>query len=306
MEFNEHIPVGTVEKDSIERPEPLPFKPLSSMTPGERARQRRQRDAFLDKLEEEERQEELRERMIQEQEGTTIQKLRRDAKKLQVEEMNALLDRTPGERIASPVKGSPKLGPAWVTKVTDAEDLRLKAEANWKASGMSGAGKGKGKSVSFAEVVEDEEGEKNSLKGPNPHQGSQRPIMKYEIVERMPSKLPSNSLSSIQSLAPKKAVTLMTGSDSDDESIVDPLGDESDYELLLGEDAEDNEVGIDEALHQREIALRYYQLRQNLDTGSKEDQWDRPVCRIHAHLSIHSHISPASGGSSRCYIGHPT
>lgn len=306
MEFNEHIPVGTVEKDTIERPEPLPFKPLSSMTPGERAQQRRQRDAFLDKLEEEERQEELRERMIQEQEGTTIQKLRRDAKKLQAEEMKALLDGTPGERIASPVKGSPKPGPAWVTKVTDAEDLRLKAEANWKASGMSGAGKGKGKSVSFAGVVVDEEGEEDSLKGPNPRQGSQRPIMKYEIVERVPSKLPSNSSSSIPSLAPKKAVTLVTGSDSDDESNVDPLGDESDYELLLGEDAEDNEVDIDEALHQREIALRYHQLRQNLDTGSKGDQWDRPVCRIHAHLPIHSHTSPASGGDPRCYIGHPT
>jgi hypothetical protein len=146
-------------------------------------------------LEEEERQEELRERMIQEREGTTTQKLRKDAKKLQEEEVKALLDRAPGERVASPAKESAKPTPVWVTKVTDAEDLRLKAEANWKASGKSGVGKGKGKSVSFAGDVKDEEEEENSPKGPKPRQGSQRPTMKYEIVERMPSKPPSNSLS---------------------------------------------------------------------------------------------------------------
>ena len=305
MEFDEHIPVETIEEDSIKRPEPLPFKPIASMTPGERARRRQQRDAFLDTLEEEERQEELRERMMQEQKVTTIQKLRRDAKKLQEEEVKALLDRTPGERVASPTKGSAKLGPVWVTKVTDAEDLRLKSEANWKPSSTSGVEKAKKKSVSFAGVVEDEEEADNSPRGPNPRQGSQRPTMKYEIVERMPSKPPSNSLSSIRSLAPKKAVTLATGPDSDDDSDVDPSGDESDHEPPPGEDVEDNEVDIDEALHQREIALRYYQLRQNLDPGSKVDEWDRPVCRVHTYLSIHSHTPFASGGGSRCYIGRP-
>jgi hypothetical protein len=305
MEFDEPIPVGTIEKDPIERPEPLPLKPFSSMTPGERAEQKRQRDAFLDMLEEEERQEELRESTIQEHQGTAIQKLRRDAKKLQEEEVKALLDRTPGERIASPAKGNAKLEPGWVTKITDSEGLKVKAEANCQANGMSGVGKGKGKRVSFAGVIGKEEEEENSPKGPKPRQGSQRPIMKYEIVERIPSKPSSHSLSSIRSLAPKNAVTLVTGSDSDDESNVDPLGDESDHELLLGEDTEDNEVGIDEALHQREIALRYHQLRQNLGTGPKGDEWDRPVCRIHAHLSIHSHASPTSGSGPRCYIGHP-
>jgi len=297
MEFNEHIPLGTIEESSIERPEPLSFKPFSSMTPGKRAELRQQRDAFLDKLEEEERQEELRERTMQGQEGTAIHKLRRDAKKLQEEEVKALLDRVPGERIASPAKSSAKLGPAWMTKVTDAEDLRLKSEANWKASGMSGVGKGKEKRVSFAGVVEDEEEAKNLPKVPKPRQGSQRPTMKYEIVERMPSKPPSNSLSSTRPLAP---VTLVTGPDSDDDSDVGPLGDESDHEPPLGEDedVEDNEVGMDEALHQREIALRYYQLRQNLDTGPKQDEWDRPVCRIHAHFSIHSRTLFDSGGGS--------
>lgn len=307
MEFDEHIPLGTIEEDSIEGPEPLSFKPFSSMTPGERAERRRQRDAFLDMLEEEERQGELRERTMQGQEGTAIQKLRRDAKKLQEEEVKALLDREPGERIASPAKASAKPGPAWVTKVTDAEDLRLKAEANWKASGMSGVGKGKGKRVSFAGVAEDEEEAKNSPKIPRPRQGSQRPTMKYEIVERMPSKPPSNYLSSTRPLAPKEAVTLVTGPDSDDDSDVGRLGDESDHEPPLGEDenVENNEAGIDEALHQREIALRYYQLRQNLDTGPKGDEWDRPVCRIHAHLYIRSHILFDPGGGSRCYIGRP-
>ena len=295
MEFNEHIPVGTIEAASTERPEPLPFKPPSSMTPEERAERRRQRDAFLDTLEEEERQEELQERMKQEQEGTTIQKLRRDAKKLQEEEVKALLDQAPGERIASQAEGSVKPTPVWMTKVTDAEDLRLKAEADWKAKGKSGAGKGKGKSVSFAGIVEDKEEEEDLPKGPRPPQGSKRLTMKYEIVERMPPKPPSNSLSSIQSLAPKKAVTLVTGPDSDDESDLDLGGDESDHELP--EDGEDSEVGIDEALHQREIALRYYQLRQSLDTGPKEDEWDRPVRRTHVHLSMHSHISLASGGT---------
>jgi len=305
MEFDEHIPVGTIEKGSIERPEPLPYKPLSSMTPGERVEQRRQRDAFLDMLEEEERQAELRERTMQEQEGTTIQKLRKDAKKLQEEEVKALLDRTPGERTASPVKGDAILGPDWMTKVTDVEDPKFKTEADRKPSGLSGAGKKKGKSVSFAEVVEDEEEEENSPKGPKQRHGPQRPVMKYEIVERVPPKPPSNSLSSMRSLAPKKAVTLVTGSDSDDESSVDPLGDESDHELLLDEDAEDNEVDLDEALHQREIALRYHQLRQNLETGSKGDEWDRPVCHIHIHPPIHSHTHTTSGGGSRRYTGHP-
>jgi len=300
MEFNEHIPVGTIEEDPIERPEPLPFKPPSSMTLEER---RRQRDAFLDMLEEEERQEELRERMMQEQESTAIQKLRRDAKKLQEEEVKALLDQAPGERIASPAEGT---APVWVTKVTD---VRLKAEENWKARGTSGIGKGTGKSVSFAGGTKGEEEEEYSPKGPKRRQGLQRPTMKYEIVERMPPKPPSKTLSSIGSLAPKTAVTLVTGPDSDDESDVDHLGDESDHrsdhEPPLGEDTEDNEGGIDEALHQREIALRYYQLRQNLDTGSKGDKWDRAVCRIHAHLSVHSRISLGSGSGSRCYIGRP-
>jgi hypothetical protein len=84
----------------------------------------------------------------------------------------------------------------------------------------------------------------------------------------------------------------VTGADSDDESDVDPWGDESDHELPLGEDAEDNEVGIDEALHQREIALRYYQLRQNLGTGSRErrmGQTGMPYSRI----PFHTHAYPS-------------
>jgi len=287
MDFNEHVPGGIIEEDSIERPEPLPFKSPSAMTLEGRAEQRRQRDAFLDMVEEEERQEELRERMKQEQEGTTIQKLRRDTKELREEEAKGLLDRVPGERIASRAEGSANATPLWMTKVTDAEDLRVKAEANWKASGKSGAGKGKGKSVSFAGVAEGEEEEENSPKGPKPLQGSRLPTMKYEVVERMRSKPPSNSLSPTQPLLPTKALTLVTGPDSDDESDVDPGHDESEDELPLGEDAEDSEVGIDEALHQREIALRYYQLRQNLGTSSNKDEWDRPVWRSRAHLSIH-------------------
>jgi hypothetical protein len=290
MEVNEHIPVGTTGGDPLERPESLPLRPLSSMTPEERTELRRQRDAFLDMLEAEERQEELRERMKQEQEDTTIQRLRRDAKGLQEDEVNALLDRAPGERVVSPAEGSAKPTPTWMTKVTDAEDLRLRAEANWNASGKSGVGKGKGKSVSFAETIEDGEKEESSLNGPRPRQGSQRPTMKYEIMERMPHKPPSNSLSPIRSLSPKKEVILVTGSDSDDESDVDPGGDESDYELPRDDDAEDSEVGIDEALHQREIALRYYQLRQNLGTGPKEDEWDRQVCHAHAHLPTLTYI----------------
>lgn len=291
VDFNEHLPVGTLEEASSEQPEPLLLKP-PSMTPEERAERRRQRDAFLDMLEDEERQEELQERTKQEQDGTTIQKLRRDAKKLQEEEVNALLDQAPGERIASRAEGSAKPALIWMTKVTDAEDLRLKAEADWKAKGKSGEGKGKGKSVSFAGIVEDKE-EEDFPKGPNPLQGSKRRTMKDEIVERMPPKRPSNPLSSP---TPKKAVTLVTGPDSDDESDLDLGGDGSDQELP--EDAEDSEVGIDEALHQREIALRYHQLRQRLDTGSKEDGWDKPVRCTRANLSIHSCISFAPGSTT--------
>ena len=299
MEFNEHIPVGTIEEASSERPEPLPLKLPSPMTPEERAKRRRQRDAFLDMLEAEERQEELQERRKQEQEGTTIQKLRRDAKKMQEEEGTTIQklrrdakkmqeEEVEALRIASRVEGSAKPTPVWMTKVTDAEDLRLKVEADWKAKRKSGIGKGKGKNVSFAEIVEDKEEKGDLPKGPNPLQGSKRLTMKYEIVERVPPKPPSNSLSSMQSLALKQAVTMVTGPDSDDESDLDLGRDESDHELP--EDAEVSEVGIDGALHQREIALRYYQLRQNLDTGSKEDEWDRPVRRTRAHLSILRHI----------------
>lgn len=302
MEFNEHIPMGTI---GVERPEHLPSKPLSNMTPEEFSERRRQRDAFLDMLEEEERQEELRERTKQEQEGTTIQKLKRDAKKLQEEKVKVLLDQAPRERIASPAEGSTKPTPIRTTKVADAEDLRLKAEVNWKASRKSGVGKGGGKRVSFAGVVQDEEEEESAPKRPEALQSSQRPTMKYEIVERMPPIPPSDSLSSVRSLAQKKEVTLVTGPGSDDESDVDPGEDESDRELPLDEDAEDDKVGVDEALHQREIALRYYQLRQHLDTGSREDEWDRAVCRTHTQLSTYSRISFASGGASRCYIGHP-
>ena len=291
VEVNEHIPVGTLEEASSERPEPLPLKP-PPMTPEERAERRRQRDAFLDMLEEEERQEELQERMKHEEEGTTIQKLRREAKKLQEEEVNALLDQAPGERIASRAEGSAKPALVWMTKVTDAEDLRLKAEANWKAKGKDGEEKGKGKSVSFAGIAEDNE-EEDLPKGPNPLQGSKRRTMKDEIVERMPPKPRSNSLSSP---TPKKAVTLVTGPDSDDESDLDLGGDESDQGQP--EDAEDSEVGMDEALHQREIAIRYHQLRQRLDTGSKEDGWDRPVRCSRAILSIHSCIPFAPGSTT--------
>ena len=299
MEFNEHLPAGTIEEDTIVRPGHLSLKPLISMTPEERAERRRQRDAFLDMLEEEERQEELREDMAQEQKGTIIQNLRRDTKKLQEEEGGkALLDRAPGERVASPSEENANPTPVLATKVANVEDMRLKAETNWKASDKSGVGKGKGKSVSFVGVEEGEKDE-DSAEGPKPLRGSRRPTMKSEIVERMPPRLPSTSSSSTQSLKLKGDVKLVTGPDSDDES------NGSDQGQPLGEDAEDNEVDMDEALHQREIALRYYQLRQKLDIGSKEDEWDRPVCRTHAQLSMHSCIHLSSGGASQCYIGCP-
>ncbi|KAG8834442.1 autophagy protein atg9 [Serendipita sp. 399] len=143
------------------------------------------------------------------------------------------------------------------------------------------------KSVSFAQDAKGRE-ESHSLWG-DVRQGRLRGLksgqgtMKLEIVERMPSNT---------STSPSTRRI-----DSDDEDEEDEDGESVEHE---SEGDDSDAIDFDEAMEQREVALRYHELRQSLGKGpqegplggpidgGKDDEWDQENVPLEASLAEQS------------------
>lgn len=287
MEFTEPV---TDYRPSDFIPPPPELVPMPKTEEG-KAAFRKARDAFLDALEEEERQDEERSRKAGESE---FMKAIRIAKE-RVEEV----------RTESNTRNN--------SKPTDSV-----SEATSLASEQAKAGPKTKKTVSFVETDET-----SNTKGPiapgwgSIQQGRLRTaagvksgsgVMKLQIIERVPAQT-------------SESTTIKT-TDSDDEDsgddrrtaeglersaeaamddLVDPEGkllpSSSEGEVSQEESDEKDEADIDDAIHHREVALRYHELRHSLGKGPQsgalggpiesmqsDDEWDQENVPLEAHL----------------------
>lgn len=239
MEFNEHLPPE--EAESVPVVEPLPVKPISSLTPHEREAAKRARDALLDELEAEEAEAEERERQREQATPSVVQKLRKDVKKIEPDDAVRILAAIGNSKVPLPASPSEESQePSSTGALTNGS-----SEATRQLERPTEPQKKKG--VSFAPDTKTEASTSPPVIRAQLRPGSKPITMKRDIIERFPTG-PQNG----------KAQLL----DSDDE--------------------DDAPEDIDSLMHQREIALRYHELRDRLGPPV-EDDWDKPVS---------SHIGP--------------
>lgn len=251
-------------------------------TEEERRARRKERDAFLDTLEQEEKEQEEREREAD----------NKHEKGDETEFMKAV--RIARERTREIRTGMNTQANA-ASSSRDLEDEGSKVEEGNKVMATKD-GKAK-KSVSFAGIGgEDSLGDgvapaktgdvqMAKLRKSTPGPKSAGSVMKMEIVERMPP-----------AISPK-AVTISTKEQDSDDDDDDGSGDsedvmESDISHESGQildEGDEGEIFMDDAMQQREIALRYHELRQSLGTGPeggalggfvdarRRDKWDQEV-----------------------------
>jgi hypothetical protein len=236
-------------------------------TEEERIARRKERDAFLDALEEEERLEQARQR--EEENETEFMRAVRKAREMVAEirmEQNTNAN-TDSNRRKKPHTRQQQ------SDESEEDEISTKTAPNKKGNLPK-------KTVSFATIPpEDPRSEQTETpQWGDVQQGRLRnipgiksgsDIMKLTIVERHPS--------TSKSLSPSAS------KDSDDEE--EKEDEESEPEVE--QDSEDEEIDIDEAMHHREIALRYHDLRQTLGTGphggalggptENSDEWDQEV-----------------------------
>jgi hypothetical protein len=284
------LPSSTVVADAV-----LSQTPLS---PQARERERAELDAFFDLMEEEEAEEEARAAMRERQREREEHEQRKAhaAKEL--------------ERIRAAKSVQKKMGQALLRGLGDPTQITPGAPAEKEK------GKGKGKKVAFAEGTADEKPVASSsrvLDAPAP--GKFRPAdqghpMKFKVVERVLTKAPP---------VPHITATLTAApeGDSDDESAVatseDSVGGARDSlptsDASDGDDDEPpvdpvlaDEIDFDQAMHQREVALAYYEKRAVVgqDTARAmaahthvpgEDEWDQSVRRV----SVSTHSGACAG-----------
>ena len=274
----EGLPIFDITEPVDDKPsqstEPLPtsiideghFTALSSLPPSARARRNDQVKRILDYLEEEERQEELKEKQREFQERSDMlqkQRLQEAEDKANIKATKELQKKM-GRALLQ------NIGKAKEKERQEQEAQRLLDEAADKARSPSL----KKKTVAFVDTLDSSE---NDTVDPEPPdwgdvtlarlRASKRPTllsqslldrhpMKMSVVERFPSGPPA---------LPNSPLPRQNFSDSDDES--DPAP-ESDSETAA-EDEEDSEsivieqdeVDLDYAQHQRQIALEYHKKR---------------------------------------------
>jgi hypothetical protein len=249
--------------------EPPPLRPLPK-TEEERIARRRERDAFLDALELEERLQEEKERddgALADGQETEFMKAVRIAKE-RAQEIRTGLNTRANAATAS-MDGESDSGES----VPAGNSMNKGPKSNQK------------KSVSFA-MVESEEnitaakwGDVQMAKLRKPTLAAEKVrsgdgIMKLEIIERMPSASTS------------RAVSFSSQQQDSDDSDEDEEESEED-EAVDANNEEDDDPSMQDAMLQREIALRYHQLRQSLGAGptggalggpvDPKDAWDQEV-----------------------------
>ena len=255
-----------------------PFTPLSSLPPAARARRNDQVKRILDYLEEEERQEELKEKQREFQERNDIlqkQKLQEEKEKADIKATKELQKKM-GRALLQ------NIGKAKEKERQEQEAQRLlDEEADKKRSPSL-----KKKTVAFVDAPDSSE--KDTVDTPEPSEApdwgdvtlarlraSKRPTllsqslldkhpMKMSVVERFPSGPPA---------LPNSPHPRQQFADSDDESDPAPESDSSD---TVAEDddsesiVEEDEVDLEFAQHQRQIALEYHEKRNKFGQETAE------------------------------------
>ena len=288
----EGLPIIDITEPLDDKPsqtaEPLPtsiieesFTPLSSLPPSARAKRNDQVKRILDYLEEEERQEELKEKQREFQERSDMLQQR----KLQEAEEKANIKATKELQKKMGRALLQNIGKAKEKERQEREAQRLQDEAADKGRSPSL----KKKTVAFVDAMDSSE---NDPVDPEPSEASpdwgdvtlarlrasKRPTllsqslldkhpMKMSVVERFPSgpsTLPPNSPH------PQKKFA-----DSDDESDPAPESDSSDTAAEDEDDSESivveqDEVDLDFAQHQRQIALEYHEKRSKFGQEAAE------------------------------------
>ena len=252
-----------------------PFTPLSSLPPSARARRDDQVKRILDYLEEEERQEELKEKQRNFQERNDMLQKR----KLQEEEEKANIKATRELQKKMGRALLQNIGKAKEKERQEEEAQRLKDEEADKRHSPSL----KKKTVAFVDPIDNSENDVvDSAPSEAPDWGdvalgrlraSKRPTllsqsllnkhpMKMSVVERFPSGPP---------IPPSSPHPRQKFADSDDESDPAPESDSSD---TVAEDdsesIEQDEVDFDFAQHQRQIALEYHRKRSKFGQDAAE------------------------------------
>ena len=273
------------EKPSTELPLPPtsiteePFTPLSSLPPSARERRNEQVKRILDYLEEEERQEELNEKQREFQERNDIlqkQKLEEEKEKANIKATKELQKKM-GRALLQ------NIGKAKEKERQEQEAQRLLDEAADKGRSPSQ----KKKTVAFVDTLDNSKDD--TIETPEPSdapdwgdvtlarlRASKRPTllsqslldkhpMKMSVVERFPSGLPT---------LPNSPHPRQNFADSDDESDAPPGSDSSDTAAEDEDDSESiieqDEVDIDFAQHQRQIALEYHEKRSRFGQDAAE------------------------------------
>jgi hypothetical protein len=257
IEFTE--PVAQSRQRDFRIPSPPPLKPIPK-TEAERIARRKENEAFFAALEEEEG-EEAEKKNEREEESEfmrVIMEAKEKAREARTGENTRCNAGYLGKRTSN---GSRSAG-------SDEEP-----EPSPKASNPTSKSK---KAVKFADSADEKETSNTQTWGDVQQGRLRKPIgvksggdiMKLEIVEKFPST--------------SKARVV----DSDDE-------DDSDSSEEGEEDEEEQRNQIEDALHQREIALRYHEMRQSLGTGphggalggfvdpAATDEWDEEVSPFH-------------------------
>lgn len=256
-----------------------PFTPLSSLPSSARARRHDQVKRILDYLEEEERQEELKEKQREFQERSDMlqkQKLQEAEEKANIKATKELQKKM-GRALLQ------NIGKAKEKERQEQEAQRLQDEAADKGRSPSL----KKKTVAFVDALD--KSPENDTVDPEPFEApdwgdvtlarlraskrrtllSQSLLdkhpMKMSVVERFPSGPPT---------LPNSPHPRQKFADSDDESDPAPESDSSD--TAAGDEdnsesiVEQDEVDLDFAQHQRQIALEYYQKRSRFGQDAAE------------------------------------
>ncbi|PVF99064.1 hypothetical protein CPB86DRAFT_784068 [Serendipita vermifera] len=266
-------------------PPPPPLRPMPR-TEEEHIARRKERDAFLDALEEEERLEEARqtERETETEFMRAVRKAKELAAEIRMEQntkANTALNRSKETQQGKLQDSDESEGDQNdLPKTVPKKDILPKKNVSFADIPLNSSKPDRNQSLQWGDV---QQGRLRTV--PGVKSGSD--IMKLSIVERIPS--------TSQPLSPS------ANKDSDDEDEVEAEG--SDVEEAEP-DSDDEEIDIDDAMHHREIALRYHELRQTLGAGPRagplggpieeNDDWDQENVPLEASMASGRHDGPKS------------
>lgn len=274
-----------------------PLTPLSSLPPSARASRNEQVKRILDYLEEEERQEELKE------------------KQRELEETNEMLQKRKAQEaeekasIKATKEMHKKMGRALLQNIGNAKEKeRQEQEAQRLQDEIADKGRSpslKKKTVAFVDALDDSS--KNDAVDPEPSEppdwgdvtlarlrASKRPtLLSQSLLDKHPMKMSVVERFPAGPAGPPKPSSPHPGRkfvDSDDESDPGPGSDSSDTAAEDENDSESepvvleqDEVDLDFAQHQRQIALEYHRQRSKFGQDAAEAIMN-PVYADDAHL----------------------